>query len=89
MQILLCKVVLHAKGATRIATPQAMLAKIISGDYGQLPSGDIIEPISQHANEAEANEAKERAKRDDPSGDYRVVATFDEKALDALKGGKS
>ena len=88
MQILLCKVILHAKGATRIATPQAMLAKIISGDYGQLPNGDIIEPISQHANEADANEAKARAEVDDPRGDYRVVATFDEKELAKL-GGKS
>lgn len=88
MQILLCKVILHAKGTTRIATPQSMLAKIISGDYGQLPNGDIIEPISQHASEADANEAKVRAEVDDPKGDYRVVATFDEKELSKL-GGKS
>ena len=89
MQILLCKVLLHAKGRTQLETPQAVLAKIISGDYGQLPSGDIIEPISQHASEADANDAKARAEHDDPSGDYRVVATFDEKALAALKGGPS
>lgn len=88
MQILLCKVILHAKGATRIATPQAMLAKIISGDYGQLPNGDIIEPLFAFATEAEANQERDKLAADDPKGDYRVVATFDEKELAKL-GGKS
>ena len=88
MQILLCKVVLHAKGATVIATPQAMLAKIISGDYGQLPNGDIIEPLLAFATEAEANQERDKLGADDPDGDYRVVATFDEKELSKL-GGKS
>ena len=85
MQILLCKVILHAKRATQLETPQATLAKIISGDYGQLPNGDIIEPISSHATEEAANEARARAMHDDPSGDYRVVATFDEREVEDLQ----
>lgn len=88
MHILLCKVLLHAKGAKVIATPQAMLAKIISGDYGQLPNGDIIEPLAEFATEELANQERDRRMVDDPSGDYRVVATFDEKELAKL-GGKS
>lgn len=52
---------------------QMVIGKIISGDIGALQDGTIIEPITAHKTEPEANEARERAQKDDPGRDYRVV----------------
>lgn len=85
LEIWLCKVLLHAHTQKPLnlrvmsgdePVEQAVLAKIINGEIGSLPDGTIIEPITAHATEPEANEARERAVHDDPKGDYRVVVTM-------------
>lgn len=85
LEVWLCKVLLHAHTQKPLNVramsgegegEQAVLAKIINGEIGSLPDGTIIEPITAHANEADANEARLRAMHDDPKGDYRVVVTM-------------
>lgn len=83
LEIWLCRVLLHPlTGQPRNVhelTPesdQLVMGKIINGEIGSLQDGTIIEPITAHATEAEANEARARAMHDDPKGDYRVVATM-------------
>lgn len=83
LDIWLCRVLLHPLYRTPMNASelkpdahQIVMAKIVSGELGQLPDGTIIEPLTSHASEALANEARAKALRDDPGRDYRVVVTM-------------
>lgn len=82
VEIWLCKVLLHPmtqkpmrQQELKLEEHQLIIGKIISGDIGSLPDGTIVEPLSAHKTEPDANAAREKAKHDDPRGDYRVVMT--------------
>jgi hypothetical protein len=83
VEIWLCRVLFHptTRAPMNVAalspeSDQLVMAKIINGEIGSLPDGTIIEPITAHPSESDANEARARAMRDNPAGDYRVVMTM-------------
>ena len=81
-EIWLCRVLLHRvtkkplrQQELQLDEHQSVIGKIISGDFGSLEDGTIVEPISAHETEPLANEARLRAIRDSPGVDFRVVIT--------------
>lgn len=83
-EIWLCRVLLHpgpVRGPLRVQdlkpdAHQAVLAKIVNGEFGALPDGCIVEPVTSHATEEDANAARVRAMHDKPEDDWRVVITM-------------
>ncbi len=83
LDIWLCRVLLHPlyqvpmkSQDLRPEKHQLVMAKIVNGELGQLQDGTIVEPVTSHATESDANEARERALRDSPRDDFRVVVTM-------------
>lgn len=81
LEIWLCKVLVHKPTGKPINVAQlneraheTVMARIIGGELGTLPNGDIIEPVSSHATEALANDARIEAIAREPHEDWRVVA---------------
>lgn len=83
LEVWLCRVLLHPITAApmraqqlNVDSHQMVMAKIINGELGTLQDGTIVEPVTSHATEAEANEARLRKLHDEPGTDWRVVVTM-------------
>ncbi len=83
-EVWLCRVLLHPGPVRRqlkladlnARSHEAVLAKIVSGEFGALPDGCIVEPVQSYRTESEAAAARVQAMHDRPDEDWRVVVTM-------------
>ncbi len=83
-EIWLCRVLLHPGPVRKqlklddlnARSHEAVLAKIVSGEFGALPDGCIVEPVQSFRTEVDAAAARKQAMRDKPEDDWRVVVTM-------------